>query len=215
MLAASRLLLVLLLTLFGSIHADDAQNVENSDLAPLQDSDLEEIKLQIINSNPELASSPGVKVHQVLPGAMGSVDAEVIFHPHADSGGVKEALGVVCSRSTSDQPWSCAAPVIRRYYQIDGQSSGFRVIGELLGPEELVALVEATRTNLPKKNASNDRNNSCKALTVRSYNEGYMVTWRCEGTLVTMYATETPDADLTRSGNWQAIEYNPPPLRQR
>lgn len=216
MLVVPRALLIFLLVLCSSSRADDIQTAtEFGDDLPLQDSDLQEITTQVLKSNPELASSPGIKYSGAERGVRGSDDAWVVFYPHADSVGVKEALQVVCSRSASDQPWVCEEPKIRRYYRIENQAFEFRVIDDILGSEESIAVVEATRDNLPL-HTNGGPTGPCVALTIMAAEVGYLVSWRCKdigkNTIITMHATAISGVDITRPSNWQVSEYIVPRL---
>ena len=199
--------------LAGSAVADDVRTaVSIGDEVPLQASDLREITAQVLDANPELASSPGVKFAEAYRSARSEDVAIVIFYPHADTSGIKRALQVGCSRSGSDQPWTCDAAEIRRYLRVENQAFEVRVTGDI-GSAEALAVVEATRASLPP-NLEGGPADSCKAIMLRPANTGYKLQWSCKGRdkALFMHATAIAGADTTQTSGWQISEYILPQL---
>jgi hypothetical protein len=205
---------ITLLGLLGALAvADDARTAAaTSDEVPLQASDLREITAQVLDANPELASSPGVKFAEAYRSARSDDGAFVIFYPHTDTGGIKQALQVGCSRSGSDQPWTCEAAEVRRYLRVESQAFEVRVTGDI-GSAEAFAVVEATRASLPLDFEGGPAD-SCKAILLRPTNIGYKLQWSCNGRdkALFMHATAIAGADTTQTSGWQVSEYILPQL---
>lgn len=206
-----RALPVVLLLLCAETMADDVDaGTRFGSAVQLHDPDIREITELVLISNPELASSPGVKYAEGVTGRNGSVHAGLIFYPHSNSAGVKDALQVSCSRLAADLSWTCEEPRLRRYYQLEGQDFELRVVDGLLGSAESVAVVRATRSALPLgMSAASD--GSCEALSIMEAEAGYLVLWRCLGAGeengFSMHATPISGADLTQTSSWQVSEY--------
>jgi len=199
--------------LAGSAVADDAGTaVATDDEVPLDASDLREITAQVLAANPELASSPGIKYAEAYGSGRAEDVAFVIFYPHTDTGGIKQALQVGCSRAGSDQPWTCEAAEIRRYMRVDNQAFEVRVTGDI-GSAEALAIVEATRASLPPTMEGGPAD-LCKAIMLRPTKIGYKLQWSCIGRDkdLFMHATAIAGADTTQTGGWQVSEYIFPQL---
>ncbi len=121
----------------------------------LGDADLQMITLAVMKTHPLLASSPGVKHADAYHGYRVSngnekpktssiLHANVIFHPHSETAGVRHALQVHCSRELAGADWTCPAVELRRYVRLDNQDFEVRVKGDLT-LEAVLALIEATR----------------------------------------------------------------------
>jgi len=197
----------------GSAVADDANNaVATDDEVPLETTDLHAITAQVLAANPQLASSPGIKFAEAYRTGKSHELAVVIFYPHTDTGGIKQALQVRCSRAGSDQPWTCEAAEIRRYVRVDNQAFEVRVTGDI-GSAEALAVVEATRASLPPIREGGAAE-SCMAIMLRPATIGYKLQWSCEGRdkAVFMHATAVAGADTTQASGWQVSEYIFPQL---
>ena len=120
----------------------------------LSDAELGDITSQVMAEYPMLSSSPGVK-------AAGATrhfnkfefdldDAWVIFHPHTETAGIKQAYQVSCSRHVPDTDWDCDDVRIRRYLTLETQSFEVRMSGPIESDAAL-ALIEATRRALPSE----------------------------------------------------------------
>lgn len=185
--AVSRRLLVLILILSGTTRAGDTQTALNYGDVPLQESDLREITVQLVSSYPELASSPGVKYYEAEQEVTGSVTAGVVYLPHAESAGIRKAVGVLPSEMVLavaeaaraalplhpgvDPAERCEAVAISRTGHGPGVPDGYLVSMNCTGSDRTQSII--------------------------------------------MLATETPNADLTQPSNWHVGEYVPPQLHWR
>jgi len=116
--------------------------------ASLPEAELREITLSLLQLYPELAASPGVKASALYTGGPGPLDgASVIFYPHADSHGIKEAFQVYCQRAHASQTWMCDEVTIRRYLRLDSQDFEVRLTGPI-SAEAALALIDASRRDL-------------------------------------------------------------------
>jgi hypothetical protein len=196
--------------LAGSAVADEGGT---ADEVPLQASDLRAITAQVLAANPELASSPGIKFAEAYGSGRSEEVAFVIFYPHTDTGGIKQALQVGCSRAASHQSWSCEAAEIRRYLRVENQEFEVRVTGDI-GSAEALAVVEATRAGLPLS-LEDGPTDSCQAIMLRPAMLGYKLQWSCKGRdrAVFMHATAIAGADTAQASGWQVSEYIFPQLR--
>ena len=114
------------------------------DIIPLDENDLRVITLQVIDRNPLLASSPGIKAASAQR-SVGTTDiAAIVFYPHAESAGIKYAFQVQCRRQKPGEMWACSEVQLRRYLQLESQDFEVRVVGNI-GNEAALALIEATR----------------------------------------------------------------------
>lgn len=152
--------LVLLALAVGICHVGHAdESAEPADppdyKVPLTDNDLRMITLAVMETHPLVASSPGVKYADGHRSYLIAADdknpnvatrdaAHVIFHPHTESAGIKEAFQVHCLREYSGGLWSCPHVELRRYVRLETQDFEVRVKGGL-SLEGVLALVEATR----------------------------------------------------------------------
>lgn len=199
-----------LLLLFSLAVADD--KLPAPDLGEeviLKDSDFQEITANAIAMYPEITASPGIK----LSGAnhqRGEDSAWVIFHPHSANSGIKEAYSVSCARSSSAESWLCEAPVIRRYYQLQGQAAELRVTADIVGSAEAIAIAEAARASVPLMEKYAEFTN-CEAITIMEANGGFIVGFSCEGMRrdTGLFVSAIPGADTTEPNGWQVSDYIP------
>jgi hypothetical protein len=129
-----------------SVAAAEASDTQPSlvDPVPLDANDLQSITLQVMQKNPLLSSSPGIKFASAQRG-MGSTDiASLIYFPHTESAGIKQAFQVRCLRNAPGEQWTCEDPEIRRYLRLDSQDFEVRVLDNI-GTEQALALIQATR----------------------------------------------------------------------
>src|SRR5262245_33230529 len=106
-------------------QADPALDTE----IPLSDADLRAVTLQVLEQNPILASSPGIKAAFASRGPDTIQVANVIFYPHAETAGIKEAFQTVCRRESPDESWTCHPVRLRRYVKLENQDFELRVTG--------------------------------------------------------------------------------------
>jgi hypothetical protein len=180
---------------------------------PLPDDELRQITVSLLERYPQLASSPGVKVAAAPLGGPGkSVGTVVVFYPHAESRGIKEALVAYCGRTYPDKIWTCHGVEIRRYAQLASQDFEVRVRGEI-SSEAALALIEASRRDLHAGvTAGSDLPNT--ATMVKAQKDGrYFVTWGTpEGFLeVVMVAELTAGGNPANPDDWHASIFKPSP----
>jgi hypothetical protein len=143
---------VVILPLAHAGESADTADLQD-ETVPLTDNDLRMITLAVMETRPLVASSPGVKYaegsrnYQIFrdregPTVTPGVDADVIFYPHTETAGIKEAYQVHCLRAHPDGPWTCPHVALRRYVRLDTQDFEVRVNGDVAF-EAVLALVEA------------------------------------------------------------------------
>jgi hypothetical protein len=148
--------------------------VAPGDKVPLDDADLRLITLTVLETNPLLSASSGIKYAEAWRN-LTTDSAMVIFHPHSESGGIKAAYQAHCDRDIPDGSWSCPAVVIRRYVKLDSQDFEVRVRGDI-DLEGLLAVIEATRG--PALTAAKDQSGlPDTVIMVFAANCGYYVSW--------------------------------------
>ena len=150
----------------------------------LEDADLQAITLEVLREHPLLSASSGIKYSDALCGYASLVDAgaaspsvimaNVIFHPHSETRGIKQAFETHCQRSASSRAWSCATE-IRRYVKLDSQDFEVRVKGNL-DLAGIQAVIEATRQ--PAAVAAMKSSEVADAAhVILACNDGYVVSW--------------------------------------
>jgi hypothetical protein len=173
--------------------------------APLPEADLRQITLSLLQHHPELASSPGVKAAGAYLGGPGPTDgAYVLFYPHTETHGVKEALQVGCVREHASQTWTCDDVTIRRYVRLASQDFEVRVTGHI-SSEAALALIEGARRDLLASATGADLPST--AIMIQPLRDGgYLVDWGTrEGyAKLTMRAELAEGGDPADSGAWHA-----------
>ena len=189
--------------------ANDPPVYEFGDKVPLAEGDLRAITLQVLATNPLLSSSPGIKYAEAHRAGMTMPDgtpfdtADVVFYPHAESAGVKEAFQVQCKREVSSDLWTCDHVDIRRYVQLATQDFEVRVRGSL-DHNDLLALIDATRSAV-QASTSDDSVIADTAIIVFAANGGYFVNWGSpegQGKL-TVEARLKKDGNAATPEDWQ------------
>ena len=201
-----QLMLVARLAVAGEVATGDCSL---GDEVLLDAHDLREITLQVLDSNPLLSSSPGVKFASALCSVRSVELADVIFYPHADHAGIREAFQVQCRRQGSGQSWTCDDVSIRRYLQLESQAFEVRVTAGI-GSDEALALIRATREFL-RANAAGGPDIPQTAVMIHPYRDGYLVSWGSpEGHIqMTAQARLSEDGDPADSQAWRASIYLP------
>ena len=119
----------------------------------LDQSELQLITLEILRTHPLLSASPGIKhvdaarafaIRKDPESVTPLVEANVIFYPHFETGGIKRAFQAHCQREISSKAWSCLDVEIRRYVRIESQNYEVRVTGDL-DLAGIQAVIAATR----------------------------------------------------------------------
>ena len=145
------------------------------DSVPLDESELRRITLQVLEKNPLLSSSPGIKAASAQRSVRSTDIADIIYYPHAESAGIKQAFQVQCRRQMPNEMWTCGEAEIRRYLQLESQVFEVRVTGDI-GSEEVLALIQASRGTVQA--SATDRSVIPEtAIMIFSEGDRYLVTW--------------------------------------
>ena len=174
------------------------------EVAPLPDSERRQIMLDLLDDYPELASSPGIK-HAVAPvDREGRVGIRAVFHPHAESHGIKEAYTASCAWEHSSQTWNCYAIEDRKYLTLPSQDFEVRVIGDIPA-DAAFAVIDASRRDLERILPDYpDRPDT--ATVIRAWNEGFGIAWGTEdgATELGMTVQLSEGGDPTNPDDWRA-----------
>lgn len=129
-----------------AVAADEPRHREYyiGESVPLDQADLKDITAAVLQVYPLVASSPGVKFAHAQRSAQSTDIASVIFYPHTENAGVKQAVQVRCVRQVSATSWNCENPQMRRYLRLSSQEFEVRVSGGISN-EGALALIEASR----------------------------------------------------------------------
>jgi len=177
---------------------------------PLPDDELRQITLSLLERYPQLASSPGVKAAGVMDesgrGPDETVASYVIFYPHTETHGIKEAFETVCQRKQASRTWVCNEPTIRRYMRLASQEYEVRVKGEITS-EAALALIEASRRDLRASAAGHDFPDT--AIMVHTQRDRTFVQWGTPQGLsnVIMVGKLTEGGDPTNPDDWHATVF--------
>ncbi len=175
----------------------------------LGDDDLSDITSQVMAQHPLLSSSPGIKYAGATRHRRSQDVAQVIYFPHFETAGIKQAFQVTCSRQVPERYWNCNEAEIRRYVALDSQDYEIRITGPI-GFEEAMALIEATREALPSKLEDGSASPQT-AIMILPYEEGYLVSWgdRKGYGKMTVRARLPEGADPREPTEWKAKVYSP------
>ena len=175
----------------------------------LSDDDLRDITAQVLAQNPLLSSSPGIKGAGATRHRRSQDIADVIYYPHIETAGIKQAFQVTCSRQVPKESWNCDEARIRRYVALDSQHFEVRVTGPI-GSDAAMALIEATRAALPPSLEDGSATPQT-AIMILPYKDGYLITWgdREGHAKLTMQARLPDGADPREPTGWQAKVYSP------
>lgn len=110
----------------------------------LDEDDLGSITLQVMKKYPLLASSPGIKAVSAQRSVRSTDIASIIYFPHTESSGLKQAFQVRCVRHISDEHWACDEVEIRRYLKLESQDFEVRVTGDI-STDAALAVIQASR----------------------------------------------------------------------
>ena len=210
----ARLSLVFLLTASApaqlAIAGEASPEIRPGDEIPLDEADLRMITLQVLERNPLLSSSPGIRFASAVRQEPSTDAVDIIFNPHAEIAGVRHAFQVHCSREIPSELWTCGEVRLRRYVQLESQDFEVRVVGAL-GIEQVLALIQATR-RVAQASASDGSTIPDTAIMVLPTGDGYVVNWGTdEG-----YGKLLVQAQLKKSGNaakpedWQTTIFEEP-----
>jgi hypothetical protein len=188
---------VALLLVVEAAHAEHSPG----DTVPLSESDLQKITMQVMQKHPVLSSSRGVKAAYAQRSVRSTDIASIVFYPHAESDGMKQAFQVRCVRQVPDEQWTCDEVRLRRYLQLDSQSFEVRVTASNIRTEDALALIQATRSTV-QASATGNSPVPQTAIMILPYYAGYQVTWGSpEGQQELMVA-----AQLRTGGNPEKAE---------
>jgi hypothetical protein len=114
------------------------------EVVPLGEADRRAITLEVVQRYPLAASSPGIKVANAWCSHTAAVSADVVFHPHTESAGIRYAFQIHCKLQLPERAWACERARLRRYVRLESQEFEVRVVGPLK-IDEVLAVIEATR----------------------------------------------------------------------
>ena len=174
---ALRIALALVISAPWLVVAGEAPETDYSleDAVPLDDSDLRAITLQLLDRNPLLASSPGIKFASAQRSDRSTDIASIVYQPHAESAGIKQAFLAQCQRQRPNKSWTCGDLKLRRYLQLDSQDFEVRVVGDV-GAEVALALIQATR-GTAQASATGGAGVPETAILIFPEGDNYLVTW--------------------------------------
>jgi len=178
---------------------------------PLDEADLRDITLQVMQRSPLLSSAPGIKFATAQRSMRSTDIASVLYFPHSESAGVKQAFLVRCVRSVADKPWSCERPEIRRYLRLDSQNFEVRVMGAI-STEGALALIDASREMARAKSpAGAPALETAVMISPDGFNSRYLVTWGTpEGYQeLAFWAHLRGDANPARPESWELSVFDP------
>lgn len=180
-----------------------ADDFEINDEIPLTEHDLEQITALVLAEHPLLASSPGIKWAGAWRSVRSIDGATVIYHPHAEYAGFKQAFEAHCDRQAPVRTWTCDYVKIRRYLQLENQDWEVRVTHEM-DIDMALALIEATRTAL-HATATDISAIPGTVILIAGYGDGYRVAWGNEDGYgeLGMAAYLGEDGDPAQPGDWQ------------
>ena len=136
------------------ISQDRPANYVEQEKVPLSQQELRDMTDQVMAKNPMLSSSAGIKYAEAFRYRGDEVWAVIIYYPHTENAGIKEAFQVNCLRNDAGTSWACEEAEIRRYLSLDSQGFEVRVTGPI-SSEAAMAFIEATRKALPAPTAWN------------------------------------------------------------
>lgn len=171
---------------------------------PIPAHEREQIVLSLVDRYPEIASSPGIKAaYAPLDRGKGSLMTNVIFHPHREVRGIKEAFQTLCGWDRQLEEWLCENVQIRRYLKLESQDFEVRVKGGI-SSEAALALIAASRQQLLASRGAIPDDISTATIILPRPDGAYHITWGTrEGRgRLGMRATVREGADPTDPENW-------------
>jgi len=199
-----RLLLISATVLVWTAAEADSSGRASVEVAPLADHERRQITLDLLDQYPELASSPGIKQAVAPVDRDGRIGIRVIFHPHAESHGIKEAYTASCAWEHLSHTWNCYAVEDRKYLTLPSQDFEVRVIGDIPA-DAAFAIIDASRRDL-ERILSEDPDRPDTATVIRRNKEDFGIAWATEdgATSLGMIVQLLEDGDPTISGDWHA-----------
>ena len=199
------LVAAVLLMCYGAADAQAPPGVDE----PLPESERQQITLSLIQRYPELAASRGVKAAVAPPpDARGDVVISVIYYPHAERRGVKEAFEALCHRTYPNKTWTCDDVNIRRYLQLESQDWEVRIRGDI-SAEAATALINGSRRDLQAGATVGSRLPDTAILITPQDGGGYFVSWGIPDgrTKLSMLAQLAEGGDPNNPDDWHATVY--------
>ena len=206
-----------LATVFASAVFAQSPNVENTDdlqisvgdEIELTPAELDQITAQVLTQNPLLSSSPGIKATWAQRSVRSIDIADVIYHPHTETAGLKQAFQVKCRRHLSVDTWTCGKAAIRAYLRLDTQDFEVRVRGGI-GSDVALALIAATR-QVAAMSAADGSATPETAVMIWPERDRILVSWGSpEGYQdVVVEARLKQGGDPADANDWQADTYSP------
>ena len=192
--------------LVWSVAAADSPERVIDEPVPLPEAELRQITVSLLQLHSELASSPGVKAAGAYVGGPGPTDsAYVVFYPHTETHGIKEAFQAYCLRERASQTWTCDEVTIRRYVSLPSQDFEVRVTGDI-SSEATFALIDASRRDLQASATAVPDLPSTAIMILPLREGGYLIEWGTrEGYWrLTMRAELVEGGDPADSDAWHA-----------
>jgi hypothetical protein len=215
-LSASTVLALVISVLFAAPRADAAEVSEPEyalgESVPLDDEDLKNITLQVMQKHPLVSSSSGIK-HASAQRSVRSTDiANILYFPHTERSGVKQAFQVRCVRQPPGKQWLCEDPEIRAYLKLDSQDFEVRVSVPVT-IQEALALIEATRATVQRSRPMGTAipRTAISISPADSSYSSYLVSWgNAEGQHeLTIDARLRSGGDPTETDGWQTSVWEP------
>jgi hypothetical protein len=179
-----------------SVAAADSPERVIDEPVPLPEAELRQITVSLLQLHSELASSRGVKAAGAYLGGPGPDHAYVVFYPHTETHGIKEAFQADCLRERAGQTWTCDDIAIRRYVSLPSQDFEVRVTGDI-SSEATFALIDASRRDLQASATAGSSLPSTAIMILPLRDGGYLIDWGTrEG-----YAKLTMRAELVKGGD--------------
>ncbi len=185
-----------------------AEGEPPSDIIPLSEEELREFSAQVLAEEPLLASSRGIKFAEAYGQGRGQDFAIIIFHPHSETAGFKQAFQSFFYREGAWDAWQYGDTDIRRYMALDYQDFDVRITGPIQADSAL-AVIEASRDALvdaiPDDSARPDT-----VVKVSAFNDRGKVMWGdSEGyRQLTMKAHVIEGGDPTQHRDWIVTHIN-------
>jgi hypothetical protein len=209
-----RLFLVASSVLVWSVAgADEPPGPAIAEAVPLPPDELRQITVSLLQGHPELAGSPGVKSAGAYLGGPGSTDAaSVIYYPHTEHHGIKEAFQIHCRRTYPNVTWTCNEFAIRRYLQLASQDFEVRVVADI-SSDAAFALIEGARRDLDA-NATDVSSRPTTAIIITAHHDEpgqYFLSWGTpQGSLtLTMLVQLADGGDPANPDDWRASIFEP------
>jgi hypothetical protein len=207
-----RFLALAAVLLLSFAEADESSGLWVDKPVPLPEDEQRQVTLSLLERYPELASSPGLKATYAYLGKCATPClASVVFYPHAEHHGIKEAYEARCTREDSSEAWTCDDVTIRRYLRLATQDYEVRVTGDT-SSDTALALIEASRRDL-HVDASDAASLPDTAIIIVPVEDGrYLVSWGApEGAIeLTMMAEPEHGGDPANPDDWHARIFDSP-----